>query len=1666
MPHWYGHWLADDLIRKGKRPRPPSPVPVGAAPGPIVDESTHDRIVNPDGSITWHKKPEPPLDLWEQARRFLAGIPPVAEAAGRGIGALASRPLAETLFDVGKGFAEPFIEGARRTPAERAAFFAEREGLPQRPVHEFALESLGQFAGAPGWRLLQPGARAAAGPAARNVAAEALTRAPGRRLPQLGLRAAGIKQAPAGAARRAVEAGGGRLIPQWRVTIQREARLKGRAAPEPWETEFTITARTQREAAKKVEQGNFGGKTIKIERLDTAPKPVAPATPAFAGESSGLPYDRWSTTDQAEAFGLAEKVAAHPAFSQLKRLVDVQSLRNRGGKIRNPDFIAYEPKAERVWSYLSADPTPMGAKARSPAIVALQDKIAKDVGVGLRRDIGKFKGVTLDIPQQTTTPPAAPLSATPAGVKPFASPDDISSERARAAFRWTSQVPEERATQVQNEFARYLNNLNGEFAAAVAPERRGALGEALENFKAGYKSRYEAWLDAKSRTASVMVTGRSKFNVARNDKANAIETKRSQELNDFSRQGELRLRRDFHVAEPISPEQQATNANKIQSIDDLNVGDRVFTIMGQKYGTVEKKFKATVRLKYDQPLYGNVTSSTENLGALQRLSYDDLELQRAGVKPPAAVAPRPAAAARKEPWQMTKAEFVDKFWFHGKPRNHPSYGQDKITGGISQDWGGTAKAYATSRGDIQLIRYENLPRIARARIAAMTQNEPLLRGNASLGQSPIRPPQIQGVGGISAKAEYTIPATVADPHRFLVEKAISEGKPVPANILAEYPDLVSKAPVGAETRAGARPPVAVSPPATQGKQIWEQGKQIWDAFSKFISSPAEAARALTDADRNAALAYGRAQVVLPSTRDKQFLAALERTTPITPTPAAQALRPAAEVAPATPAGTAAPSPWERLSDVERAAIQRDVAPRGRRGAAMPLSPEDPVVAQLRALSPTAKADAIVAKEPWAMTRDEYFANYVAQSPYVQADIRAGRDVRHGMETVRKFEVDQAVEQGKPVPPEVLADYPDLVKTAPTGAAARANMAQERLARLEAKAREAISSPPVSGLPTKATLPVRQGDGAGQPAQPLTTQPAAAGRITAEAQAAPPPPPQAPVSQTGGPPPLPPQTATGAPPPPEDIGGRIADAIKQAKAQRPRAKAEVKAGRAKQAAKLSKAQSEATTGEEALRAQGVMAGRIISKLEGGLELSGDDMTRAWEQIRGHTNLSGFQKNTTLHALQKLTFGELPQPAELDLLGRVFGKDLVDQLNALQKSKGAIGLLDVLNLPRTVKASWDFSAPLRQGFLLSVGHPIAWAKSFKPMFKAWGDEEFSQAFYKKMLEAPEMAEAIQSKLYIAPIDDLAGKLSVREEQFMSRFARKIPGIRRSERAYITFLNSLRFDVFKSTLNSPAFRGAARGDINQLAHYVNIATGRGDLPFAGELGAWINSGFFAPRYAISRFQYPVEVLRAMKNERLRGMVAKDAIAAIGTGVGLLSLAKLSGVADVEIDSRSSDYGKIRVGNTRYDFWAGEQQVARYLSQFTTGTRKLTEGGKVVKTPRLYTLFRFGWSKTSPIPSLGISLLHGTGFTGEKVEPTWEVAGESAVNLFAPIGISDLVDAAHEMGIVPGVLMASPAVFGAGVQTYRPRPIQRRGIPASPALAPAPRPRRGIPDLVGVGQ
>lgn len=64
-----------------------------------------------------------------------------------------------------------------------------------------------------------------------------------------------------------------------------------------------------------------------------------------------------------------------------------------------------------------------------------------------------------------------------------------------------------------------------------------------------------------------------------------------------------------------------TGSNNIQSVEELNVGDRVFDVMRRDYATVTKKYKNSVRVKFDDL----PTESTVNVRQLKRQSFDDLK---------------------------------------------------------------------------------------------------------------------------------------------------------------------------------------------------------------------------------------------------------------------------------------------------------------------------------------------------------------------------------------------------------------------------------------------------------------------------------------------------------------------------------------------------------------------------------------------------------------------------------------------------------------------------------------------------------------------------------------------------------------------------------------------------------------------------------------------------------------------------------------------------------------------------------------------------------------------------------------------------------------------------------------------------------------------------------
>lgn len=90
-------------------------------------------------------------------------------------------------------------------------------------------------------------------------------------------------------------------------------------------------------------------------------------------------------------------------------------------------------------------------------------------------------------------------------------------EKARIAHAWTSFMPERRARSIIAEFSMMLD----EDVAAI--EKAGLHTDSIGWYKAKYESLFVAWLNRKSNCFSSVITGGSKFPVAKAEKANKRE---------------------------------------------------------------------------------------------------------------------------------------------------------------------------------------------------------------------------------------------------------------------------------------------------------------------------------------------------------------------------------------------------------------------------------------------------------------------------------------------------------------------------------------------------------------------------------------------------------------------------------------------------------------------------------------------------------------------------------------------------------------------------------------------------------------------------------------------------------------------------------------------------------------------------------------------------------------------------------------------------------------------------------------------------------------------------------------------------------------------------------------------------------------------------------------
>ncbi len=451
---------------------------------------------------------------------------------------------------------------------------------------------------------------------------------------------------------------------------------------------------------------------------------------------------------------------------------------------------------------------------------------------------------------------------------------------------------------------------------------------------------------------------------------------------------------------------------------------------------------------------------------------------------------------------------------------------------------------------------------------------------------------------------------------------------------------------------------------------------------------------------------------------------------------------------------------------------------------------------------------------------------------------------------------------------------------------------------------------------------------------------------------------------------------------------------------------------------------------------------------------EEASPLYDSIRNATLLEG-EKISAFDGLNKLIFGvpegrgSIPARHEIAALQEIFGKDIAESLIKKRKQFGEGGwqtAMDVINIPRAVLASYDMSAPLRQGLLLLPLAPKQWINAVGHAYRAFASPEYADFVDIQIKTHPYYNRLQKAGLF----QSRPGSLVAGEEYWRGQMGEKIPylgvGIRASERAYTTFLNSIRAQTFYKFCEQWEGTGKTAQDYKDLAGFLNHATGRGDPKWLDKHIDIFNIAFFAPRLLVGRVQVIEDLFTS--TSPVRKIIAADLLEGVGAGLLILTLASMIDGVEVEKNPLSTDFGKIRFGNTRIDFWGGYQQIARYTIQFLAGMRKTTQTKRIVKTPRGDILWRFVQSKLSPPAGMALDMATGETFLGKKLRFEPAIIGRETFERFVPLFVQDVIDAARFQGMSGLAMVVPTALHGVGAMTY---PITATGeeIKAKNALA-----------------
>ncbi len=394
-----------------------------------------------------------------------------------------------------------------------------------------------------------------------------------------------------------------------------------------------------------------------------------------------------------------------------------------------------------------------------------------------------------------------------------------------------------------------------------------------------------------------------------------------------------------------------------------------------------------------------------------------------------------------------------------------------------------------------------------------------------------------------------------------------------------------------------------------------------------------------------------------------------------------------------------------------------------------------------------------------------------------------------------------------------------------------------------------------------------------------------------------------------------------------------------------------------------------------------------------------------------------------------------------------------------------------LPRVLVASLDFSAVLAQGLKRTITSPLQTKYALKEMFKQFGSEQYADEWLNKVKAQEWYPELKKSGMFLSEMD---GKISAKEELFISGWINKIWDIvgkpidfvskeayqkwtkanlyKATQRAYDGYLNAMRVKGFlegKKYLNEKGKTiDSHPEEFKSWSDYINNATGRGSLGKLENDGKLLQTIFFSPKKLMSDINLNspwAAMYYARMSPEARKLALINFAQFLGVAGTVVALGASAG-ADVEDDSKSADFMKLKFGNTRINPWGGMQSMAVLMSRLLTGQTKSSVSGKVKNLgegykpdTRLDVLSNYFKNRLAPVPSMSVKLLDSNVEKGDGGETTRVdqfgnpiTLSDETINAMRPMWMQSMKELYQDKPAVAATVLQGLAIFGGSVQTY----------------------------------